>query len=408
MLHFTPVAACLLVMFQPFKIGASAQQAAYTVQQAPLGTGVQYKCLYDSHHFLTVIDDNGMFAIRPHPGVDVNGWGSTLHLQPFLPGATLKHSVVNEVTVTTTGISVRATGQVSRGENETFGTWEAELEFQCVLSVKKVTGSGTYGIQLSNSLSSTTGDLNLFKIASNYLDEVPTLRGVLGDTGDMQLVLVEGQAINQAWIPPEQPGFYPQNQTDWLSINVIGALNDVDTAAQGSEPIDPAYKPSLRLTLTSQEAGIPMIFGGQYDLAFAQLFSADNVGVTPLVLRSSTALQYGFSLDFNSQALSADGNDQDFDGIQDGVDICPDTIFRVPVDEHGCPPPVKADFDRDGDVDEADLAAFVACTRGPAVALPFGCNQMDLDQDSDADSADFAVVQRCFSGENRPADPDCR
>ena len=65
-------------------------------------------------------------------------------------------------------------------------------------------------------------------------------------------------------------------------------------------------------------------------------------------------------------------------------------------------PPVPADYDRDGDVDQADYLIFVACTSGPAVP-----HDRDFDEDTDVDQADFAVFQRCLSGEDKPADPTC-
>ena len=46
-----------------------------------------------------------------------------------------------------------------------------------------------------------------------------------------------------------------------------------------------------------------MIFGGIYETGSTSDFAADNVGITPLVLKSSTATQFQFSaggLDFHS------------------------------------------------------------------------------------------------------------
>ena len=68
---------------------------------------------------------------------------------------------------------------------------------------------------------------------------------------------------------------------------------------------------------------------------------------------------------------------------------------------------VRADFDRDGDVDEDDLELFTACAAGPAVPVAFDCEDKDLTGDGDADSEDFAVFQRCYSGPDTPVDPNC-
>ena len=82
------------------------------------------------------------------------------------------------------------------------------------------------------------------------------------------------------------------------------------------------------------------------------------------------------------------------------------------MDAQGCPN-TPFDSDRDGDVDQGDLNAFMSCVTGPAIAgLPAGCptdrfNALDRDGDGDLDQGDFGIFQRCYSGANKPADPDC-
>ncbi len=61
----------------------------------------------------------------------------------------------------------------------------------------------------------------------------------------------------------------------------------------------------------------------------------------------------------------------------------------------------------DCDVDVGDLLLFEACASGPAVLLASSCENRDFDGDNDADQADFGIIQRCYSGENNPADPNC-
>lgn len=100
--------------------------------------------------------------------------------------------------------------------------------------------------------------------------------------------------------------------------------------------------------------------------------------------------------------------DADGDGVPDECDLCPGTAPYVTVDADGCPsPPRPADFDRDGDVDQDDVAAFQACASGPEIPLQPGCEDMDFDQDGDTDQSDFGIVQRCISGENIAADLNC-
>jgi hypothetical protein len=69
--------------------------------------------------------------------------------------------------------------------------------------------------------------------------------------------------------------------------------------------------------------------------------------------------------------------------------------------------PPAADFNRDGDVDLADLDQFEACGSGSGIPFPTGCDVADFDSDGDVDQVDFGMFQRCTSGENVPADPSC-
>lgn len=373
----------------------------------------QYKCYLDDHHFLTVIDNDLEFAMRTHPGVDKDGWGTTLYLQAFLASATLKHTKINAVTASSSGIHVQASGKVSRDTDETYGTWQASLDFQYdpTQTPPIVNGSGTYHITIDADLSSQPHDLSICKIASNYLDDVPSLRAAIGDTedtGDMQSVHAQGYQLDYWWTPPIPERDYPQDQTDWLTIEVLGQLNVVDTAAQGLAAINPVYKPNLSLTLSSWQTAIHMIFGVQYATESSQVFDADNVGVTPVVLRGTPYQHFDFNVAISSTPLPGDGHDADYDRILDDVDACPDTILRVPVDGTGCPPLFVFDFDRDGDVDDPDLAHLVTCFSGPAVLQPdTACEGADSDNDSDVDQSDFGVFQRCYGGQGIPADPAC-
>ncbi len=68
---------------------------------------------------------------------------------------------------------------------------------------------------------------------------------------------------------------------------------------------------------------------------------------------------------------------------------------------------VRADLDRDGDVDAADYALFTACVSGPGVSIADGCHNRDIDDDADVDQVDFGIFQRCLSGAEVPADLAC-
>lgn len=69
----------------------------------------------------------------------------------------------------------------------------------------------------------------------------------------------------------------------------------------------------------------------------------------------------------------------------------------------------RADFDKDGDVDQSDFGHFQACMSGSGILQddPL-CENARLDADEDVDQSDFAVFQECMNGTNVPADPACR
>lgn len=280
----------------------SGRGAGYTVREARHKDGVEYRFCLNDFHFLTVLNTGGAFTVRPHPGVDVNGWGSSVYLQPFLPGATLGHTQIEAIAAVEDGIEGRVSGSVSRGAAGTYGSWSMQWVFRYDPSVRRIGGKGVYRIHLDGRLSSSTGDLNLLRIASNYLHDVPLLGDGTGDTGDMKCARASGESWNLVWNPAKEPACFLRQTADALSIEVVGAYNDVDTAAQGYAPIAAAYKPNLGIGLASRQAGIPMIFGALYDKSKERDFWEDNVGITPLVLKESPFVEYLFDLTFESSA----------------------------------------------------------------------------------------------------------
>ena len=100
---------------------------------------------------------------------------------------------------------------------------------------------------------------------------------------------------------------------------------------------------------------------------------------------------------------NANQADEDSDGFGNVCDGCWGTIPGVPV-EMGCPPSIIMDIDGDGDVDQADVTSFTMYARGPGIQIT---NFLDVDGDMDVDQVEFAVLQRCWSGEDVPARPDC-
>ena len=95
--------------------------------------------------------------------------------------------------------------------------------------------------------------------------------------------------------------------------------------------------------------------------------------------------------------------DCDGDGTCDLLDNCPGVPNPDQADSDGdafgdaCDAPFDADHD--GDVDERDMQAALACFDGPAVPCTPACHaEYDVDDDGDVDLADFAEGQRVFTG----------
>lgn len=276
----------------------------YQVINKNIDGNKEYKIYLNGNHFMSIIKDGGAVAIRPHPGDDVNGWGSSLYLQPFLPGAILKSTRIESIKEFDDRVEVTMSGKVSMGSAKKLGDWDSNLIFSFDKTNHKIIGSGNYNILLSNSLSDSTGDLNLYKLASNYLDDVPLLNGSIGDTGDMERADVIGESFNFSWIPENQPANFPTElKSRFLSIDVKGMYNQVDTVAQGYAPIAAALKPSLKVILNSTNPATQLVFGGIYNVGQNKQFWSDNVGITPLILKSSTDKQFNFYFTFESMEV---------------------------------------------------------------------------------------------------------
>jgi hypothetical protein len=277
---------------------------AYWTKSETIAGNLEHKFYHFQHHFLTIIDEDGTFNIRPHPGVDINGWGSSWYAQPFLVGATLKHTIIDSVIADSTGIHVQAHGFVSRDEDDTYGGWQANYSFTYFPVAKEIHGFGSYSITLPDTLSANTNDLNLYKIASNYMTDVPLLDGTIGATGDMDSVFVEADHpfFPLTWVP-EDGAFFPQAYCDSLSVFVSGNYNIVDISG-----VMPAYKPSIKVVLVADNPGIELIFGAIYTEEEHQCFHCDNIGITPVILSDNSDLEFHYQVFFESKALPGDGN----------------------------------------------------------------------------------------------------
>jgi len=70
--------------------------------------------------------------------------------------------------------------------------------------------------------------------------------------------------------------------------------------------------------------------------------------------------------------------------------------------------PYRADFDADGDVDQADFGHFQMCFTGGGIPQrdPL-CQNAALDDDPDVDVSDFDVFRTCLNGPGIPPLPTC-
>ena len=254
----------------------------------------------------------GMLIFRPHPDqADINGWGSSLYLNPFLSTGQPGNGTLDQPTVTASGIVVTANGLVNSDTagNTNYGTFALSATFCCDMTAQQLTGSASLQVTLSGSLAgANSADLNLVRISSNRLSNVPLVGGGVGNTGDMTKVSVSyGSSGNDPnnfdWVPSVSSATYPSYSSSALSTNVIGAVNNVDGLALGGASLAIATKPTLNLTLASSNGASLLSAGMQYATAAAQDPYADNIGIVQQVLSKTTSsTSFGFSLQIGSAA----------------------------------------------------------------------------------------------------------
>jgi hypothetical protein len=296
-----------------------------------LDSTIETRLYKDDHHFMSVIEKNGCIAMRLAPGLDEDRWGSTFYPHAFLPGAQLKGINTKNVSLGSDRIQITLDGSVSKGTSDTFGNWHLDMYFQSA-NKSSVYGNGICSINLPAPLSTINADLNLLKIATSVLDEVPLLDGTTGRTGDTGTISARGWKSNNLseytdfiWDPVSQPGHFPQDLFQSLSITLPANYNNVDTLRQGYAPIKPAFKSSLSL-LISSFGNSSFIFGGMYNTSESKNFWSDNVGITPLVLKNHPGTNIMYNIYINSVkhdqdsiqdlvTLNANGNTGTFAGV---------------------------------------------------------------------------------------------
>ncbi|MBI3851467.1 MAG: SBBP repeat-containing protein [Verrucomicrobia bacterium] len=309
-IKYLPVPLLSILSVRPTAQFPATNGTGYTVSVVTNGTKVEHRLSFGGHHFLSLVNASGAFAIRPHPGVDRNGWGGTLYPHPFIAGAVLTNAVIGNITTNTNNVSIAASGPVSWGTNgDSYGTWTNSLSFWYDPLNKAVHGTGTCSIMLTGVLANTGQDLNIFKLANNVLTNVPLLfGGTNGNTGDMSAArFFRHDGLTNEWDFLTDTQHCPDPVTYVLAVETDGAFNQIDTSAQNQCPIQAAYKPSFRVILTSEDVNIPMKFCGFFDTAAATNFASDNIGINAVVLKHYTATNYAFEILFDSTAMPNDG-----------------------------------------------------------------------------------------------------
>ena len=203
---------------------------------------------------------------------------------------------MNSVAATVQGVQMSFGGMVNNAGQTSYGGFTYNLLFTYDEIYEKVYGNGSLSIQLPGSLASAGKDLNLSRVSSNMLTNVPLQTGSTGVTGDMSRASISyapgGDPRDFVWYPPDLPAHFPQDFSSYLSINAVGTVNVVNTLALGEGfQIAIARKPSLRMDIQQQGTtmGNLLSFGGIFDTTKAQDFSADNIGMNHLVLQNRTA-----------------------------------------------------------------------------------------------------------------------
>lgn len=228
-------------------------------------------------------------ALRFHPGDDPNGWGITWYPSPFLAGAEPRASEITALAVDgDRGVVMTIAGAVAAGGTGAYGQFNAVLALAYDAGLQEVRAMGALDIDLDSSLAAAGRDLNLGRIASNFLADVPLQGGSPGErgnTGDMHVVEVrrDSGTLHERWDPAQVPAHVPGDRSKALALDVLGTVNRVDTAALGAGfQIAVAEKPSFLLALA---APAPVLSAGFFfDVVEGRNFAADNVGVVPLVL----------------------------------------------------------------------------------------------------------------------------
>ncbi len=252
---------------------------------------VEHKLMFADFQFGVVLETlDGAVVYRAHPDLgDVNAYGTSYRGYVFMVGGDAVGGSIERVFVDGDKITAEASGPIDAGGGESNGTWSWQASFTFDPGNQKTIGTGTLDVSLDTAL---TKDMNLYRLGSNHLANVPLVGGGFGDTGDMieaHAFYGENDTRNFVWVPQDQPAHFPFDFTKTPGVTVVGTTNRVDTTAFGQAPIAVARKPTQTLNLEAQ-GDQEAILGFFYDLNFSQDAYADNIGITTIIVQGTTSL----------------------------------------------------------------------------------------------------------------------
>jgi hypothetical protein len=300
----------------------------HVVPEAAYGNDHEIHLMCGATHFASVVITNasvgGTFSavLRSRPGADINGWGPGHHLAAFLAGSDAAGPIkpVAAATASVDGISVTVSGSVNKAGG-TYGTWNTTMLLVFDQAGKAIGGTGSYQVNLAGSLASAGADLNLGRMASNYLTSVPLQCGGTGNSGDTSQVQIERVGLSTAvWDWATYPSTCPSDASTNMTIDAVGNCNDVDTKAMGlTDPtIVSVYKPGYSLNFESLSGTPLMIFCGTYTkgvtdnrcpgIDVSRCPFDDNLGMEHIVKQGTeTGTSLSFKLTSRSYAMPGDG-----------------------------------------------------------------------------------------------------
>lgn len=267
----------------------------YTVQKVLADGATDFRMYYKTWQFGSVAYKNGLAAIRLRNETTTlpPGWGATNYSEPSFPDGVMKGVKISKPIARKDGIRVKISGSLYNGQKRV-GTFSGSYLFRYHSFAKKASGAGLYSIRLSKPLNVLGLDMTVGKTEGSRMPKVPLLSGGIGLAGDIKQINVDTDQGSFTWDMDANPQYYTGEFTNRMSIEAVGQYNQVDTAAQGYAPINPVLTPTIKTTYTSRSPGLPIIFGGVFDITKSDKFWEDSVGAGMIILKSSTAKKFVF------------------------------------------------------------------------------------------------------------------